>query len=52
MNYRTVRGGMKIVEVPIRFSDRALGKSKMSIKVQLESAMVPWKLRFGRNRIK
>ncbi|GAA4263048.1 polyprenol monophosphomannose synthase [Dactylosporangium darangshiense] len=52
MNYRTIRRGMKIVEVPIRFSDRALGKSKMSIKVQLESAMVPWKLRFGRNRIK
>jgi dolichol-phosphate mannosyltransferase len=49
MNYRTVQRGGRIVEVPIRFSDRALGKSKMSIKVQLESAKVPWKLRFGKS---
>lgn len=33
------------VELPIHFSDRAEGKSKMSLKVQLESAMMPFKLR-------
>ena len=49
MNYRTVRRGMKILEVPIRFEERVTGASKMSFAVQLESALTPWKLRFGRN---
>ncbi|HEU5427100.1 MAG TPA: polyprenol monophosphomannose synthase [Actinocrinis sp.] len=48
MNYRTVRRGMKILEVPIRFEERVKGASKMSLAVQLESALTPWKLRFGR----
>ncbi|WP_432834204.1 polyprenol monophosphomannose synthase [Dactylosporangium sp. CA-092794] len=47
MNYRTVRQGLRIVEVPIRFSERTAGASKMSLRVQLESALMPWKLRFG-----
>jgi dolichol-phosphate mannosyltransferase len=50
MNYRTVRRGMKIIETPIRFSERSEGKSKMSLAVQLESAWMPWRLRFGRRR--
>jgi dolichol-phosphate mannosyltransferase len=49
MNYRTVRRGMKIAEVPIRFEERNEGVSKMSLGVQLESALVPWKLLFGRS---
>ena len=48
MNYRTVKHGMRIVEVPIRFEERADGVSKMSLAVQLESALVPWKLLLGR----
>jgi dolichol-phosphate mannosyltransferase len=48
MNYRTVRHGLKIAEVPIRFEERNDGESKMSLYVQLESALVPWKLLFGR----
>jgi dolichol-phosphate mannosyltransferase len=48
MNYRTVRRGFRIAEVPIRFEERSEGVSKMSLGVQLESALVPWKLRFGR----
>ncbi|WP_100343518.1 polyprenol monophosphomannose synthase [Compostimonas suwonensis] len=44
MNYRTVRRGMRIVEVPIRFEERTEGASKMSLGVQLESALMPWKL--------
>ena len=31
-----------IVEVPIHFSDRRWGKSKMSIKIQLEAALRVW----------
>jgi len=45
MNYRTVHHGLKIVELPIHFSDRRDGESKMSLKVQLESAMMPLSLR-------
>jgi len=46
MNHRVVRRGMRIAEVPIRFEERTDGVSKMSLAVQLESAAVPWKLKF------
>ena len=45
MNYRAVRHGLKIVEVPIHFADRTKGQSKMSLRVQLESALLPFLLR-------
>jgi dolichol-phosphate mannosyltransferase len=45
MNYRSVRRGLKIVELPIHFTDRRDGESKMSLKVQLESAVMPFRLR-------
>jgi dolichol-phosphate mannosyltransferase len=32
----------KIVETPIHFADRRWGKSKMSLKIQLEAAMRIW----------
>ncbi|KJS52681.1 polyprenol monophosphomannose synthase [Streptomyces rubellomurinus] len=48
MNYRAVRRGMTIREVPIRFEERIEGASKMSLAVQVESALAPWKLRFDR----
>jgi dolichol-phosphate mannosyltransferase len=48
MNYRVARHGLKIVEVPIEFSERARGASKMSLRVQAESALTPWRLRFGK----
>ena len=48
MNYRTVRRGLRIVEVPIRFEERVNGESKLGLRVQIESAIAPWKLLFGR----
>ena len=45
MNYRTVRNGLKIVELPIHFAERREGESKMNVRVQLESALVPFLLR-------
>jgi dolichol-phosphate mannosyltransferase len=45
MNYRAVMGNLKLVELPTHFSDRAGGESKMSLKVQLESAFMPFRLR-------
>ena len=44
MNYWTVKRGLRIAEVPIRFEERTVGASKMTLKVQLESALTPWKL--------
>jgi dolichol-phosphate mannosyltransferase len=34
--------GFRITEVPIHFADRRWGKSKMSLKIQLEAAMRIW----------
>jgi dolichol-phosphate mannosyltransferase len=48
--HRAVRHGLRIVEVPIQFEERVHGASKMSWKVQVESALMPWRLRFGRAR--
>jgi dolichol-phosphate mannosyltransferase len=45
MNYRAVKRGLKIVEIPIHFADRTAGESKMSLGVQLESALLPLRLR-------
>jgi len=45
MNYRSVQHGLKIVELPIHFADRREGESKMSLRVQLESAAMPFVLR-------
>ncbi|MET9224323.1 polyprenol monophosphomannose synthase [Lentzea sp. NPDC003310] len=49
MNHRVVRRGMRIAEVPIRFDERAEGASKMSFAVQVESAVMPWRLLFRRS---
>ncbi|WP_030266621.1 polyprenol monophosphomannose synthase [Streptomyces sp. NRRL B-24484] len=48
MNHRTVRRGLRIAEVPIRFEERTKGASKMSFGVQVESALAPWKLLFAK----
>lgn len=50
MNYRAVELGLKIVEVPIRFYDRNAGASKMSLRVQMESALIPFLLRWRDRR--
>jgi dolichol-phosphate mannosyltransferase len=46
--YRARRAGLSIAEVPITFTDRREGQSKMSRKVILESVLMPWRLRLGR----
>ncbi|GAA4264326.1 hypothetical protein GCM10022255_116930 [Dactylosporangium darangshiense] len=48
MNYRAAQRGMRIAEISIHFIDRTQGASKMSLRVQLESALMPWKLRLAR----
>ena len=48
MNYRAVKRGLKILELPIHFAERSAGESKMSLRVQLESALMPFSLRYRR----
>jgi dolichol-phosphate mannosyltransferase len=46
--YRARRAGLPVAEVPITFTDRREGQSKMSRKVILESVLMPWRLRLGK----
>ena len=45
MNYLCQQAGLRIVEVPIVFPDRAAGRSKMSWRIVLEAALLVWRLR-------
>jgi dolichol-phosphate mannosyltransferase len=45
--YRAHRAGLRVAEVPITFTDRRVGQSKMSRKVILESVLMPWRLRLA-----
>jgi dolichol-phosphate mannosyltransferase len=42
MAYVAFLQGFDIIETPIHFEDRRFGKSKMSLKIQLEAAMRVW----------
>lgn len=37
--------GLRIREIPIIFTDRRRGESKMNLRVLMESAVMPWRLR-------
>ncbi|MBV9022696.1 MAG: polyprenol monophosphomannose synthase [Streptomycetaceae bacterium] len=50
LKYQAVRAGYTGVEVPIHFEERQIGASKMTAAVQLESALLPWKLRLDSSR--
>lgn len=44
--YRALRAGCTVVQVPITFHDRVAGKSKLSRRVVIEAALMPWRLRW------
>lgn len=48
MTYRTMKQGFKIVETPIVFMDRRVGKSKMSRTIFLEAFLYVLRTRFGK----
>ena len=48
LTYRAVRRGFKVVEVPITFVDRRVGKSKMSRGIVLEALWRVWGIRFDK----
>ncbi len=48
MKYRVLRDGMRVAELPIVFTDRRVGQSKMSRQIFLEALLMVWKLRLSR----
>jgi dolichol-phosphate mannosyltransferase len=46
MNFRTWQRKFKIKEIPIVFTDRRSGQSKMSKKIVREAIFVVWKLQY------
>jgi dolichol-phosphate mannosyltransferase len=47
MNFHTWKRGFRIVEIPIVFTDRLVGTSKMSRRIIWEAAFMVWKLRLA-----
>lgn len=45
MKYRAWRGGFRVVEIPIIFTERTEGRSKMSKAIVREAALMVWELR-------
>jgi dolichol-phosphate mannosyltransferase len=50
LTHRAVHAGFRVVELPIVFRDRELGRSKMSWRIAGEAALLVPRLRFGRGR--
>lgn len=46
MNFKTFKKGFRLSEIPIIFTDRFQGTSKMSKKIVYEAVFMVWKLRF------
>ncbi len=51
MAYVAERLGYKVVEIPIYFEDRRIGKSKMSVPVKIEAAYRTWQIRMRHKRL-
>lgn len=47
MNFHVWKRGYRMVEIPIVFTDRLVGTSKMSRRIVWEAAFMVWKLRFA-----
>jgi dolichol-phosphate mannosyltransferase len=45
MNYRFVRAGARITEIPFFFVDRTRGESKLSWRIGFEALWIVWWLR-------
>jgi dolichol-phosphate mannosyltransferase len=48
LTYRALSLGLRVVEIPIVFADRRVGKSKMSRAILLEAIPMVWRLRAQR----
>lgn len=48
LTYRAIRAGFRVHEIPIIFTERVHGVSKMSTRIASEAIRVVWQLRLGR----
>jgi dolichol-phosphate mannosyltransferase len=48
LTYRAIRRGFRVVELPITFADRRVGRSKMSRAIVLEALWKVWAMRAAR----
>ncbi len=48
LTYRALQIGSRVLEVPIVFTERRCGQSKMSGRIVAEALAMVWRLRFGR----
>ena len=48
MNYRMAQMGLKLKEIPIVFSERRAGTSKISGTIATETLKMVFRLRFGK----
>ncbi len=47
MSFRAWKKGFRLKEIPITFTDRSLGQSKMSRAIVIEAVWMVWRLRFA-----
>ncbi len=48
LKYRLWKQGAKLFEIPIKFCERKIGKSKISLPIILEGITMPWHLLWGK----
>ena len=51
MNHRTWKAGCRITEIPISFTDRVAGYSKITAGIATESIKIALRLRFGQHKV-
>ena len=52
MAYVTERLGYRVLEIPIYFEDRRIGRSKMTAPVKIEAALRVWEVRWRHRRLR
>jgi dolichol-phosphate mannosyltransferase len=52
MAYIATRLGYRLIESPIYFEDRRIGKSKMSFRIQIEAAFRVWQIKYLHRKLK
>jgi len=52
MAYVTERLGYRVLEIPIYFEDRRIGRSKMTAPVKVEAALRVWEVRWRHRRLR
>jgi len=52
MAYVTERLGYRVLEVPIYFEDRRIGRSKMTVPVKIEAALRTWEVRWRHRHLR